>query len=297
MRSRSSGSHTDSDGSSVSDRFNSPPRELHWQALALLAFAAFVSLSLSLKSLEGTDAYVAALSDAFRRMVPPNRLAVWLSRLSAQLGAIWVVFGVAVARRRGRPWVEIAGHLFILGLGLLLFQGCRSVLERYRPGGPLIHPIPNSFPSGHVANAILCAVTVAHLIAPRRGALRNPLCAIAFVVGTLFVGVVAFMRLYFALHWFSDVVASLLFGVVFIAVCQVRWENITNASAFVMLALVLLYGAAACDVRVSLSSPPSGQRRPGFVPRRVRPSEPRAEPTNRDHDHDECSDVRALVSE
>ena len=292
MRPRSSDIRADCDGSSVSDAFDSPPRGLSWQALALLSFTGFMLVLVSLKSLEGADAYVATLSDAFRRMVPPNRLAVRLSRLSAQLAAGWVGFGVAVARRRGRPWGEIAWHLFVLGVGLLLFQGFRSVLDRYRPGGPLIHPIPNSFPSGHVANAVLCVVTVAHLVAPRRGTLDKPLRAIAFVVGTLFVGAVAFTRIYFALHWFSDVVASLLFGMVFIAVCRARRERITDALAFVLLALVL-YAAAACDVRVSLPSPPPGHRRTDLVPRSARPSEPRAEPARRYRDHDQCSDAQA----
>ena len=208
-------------------------------------------------------------------MVPPNRMAVWVSRLAAQVAVGWVVVGVAVARRRGRPWAGIAQHLIVLGLGLLLFEGCRLVLDRYRPGGPLVHPIPNSFPSGHVANAVLCIVTVAHLVAPQRG--RDPLRAVAFAAGTLFVGAVAFTRIYFALHWFSDVVASLLFGLVFAAVFEARRDGILRAPALALLVLVLLYGAAACDVRVFLPSPPTQRRHTGHGLRSAASPETRAE--------------------
>jgi undecaprenyl-diphosphatase len=242
--------------------------------VALLAFAGFVLLVCRLGSVESADAYVAGLADAFRRAVPPNRMAIWVSRLAAQVSVGLVVLGVVVSRRRGRPWAEIAQHLLVLGLGLLLFEGCRSVLYRYRPGGPLIHPIPNSFPSGHVANAVLCIVTAAHLVVPERSR-RGPLRIVVFAAGTMFVGVVAFARIYFGLHWFSDIVASLLFGTMFAAVLEVRRKRDLDAR-LVLPALALLYGAAAFDVRVVLPSPVQAETK---RPVRAAAHRPRPVPT------------------
>src|SRR4029077_9808373 len=108
--------------------------------------------------------YVAALSHAVRPSPDKVRMMKWLTRGAPYLALGAVVVGVAVADRRGGAWGDIAKVLVALGVGLLLFEGCRLVLARYRPGGPLIHRVPDSFPSGHVANAALCVVTAAHLV-------------------------------------------------------------------------------------------------------------------------------------
>jgi membrane-associated phospholipid phosphatase len=221
-----------------------------------------VLLVCSLGSLERADLSMAKLADSFHATwLPRSRVPIRLTHDSAELALAWVLLAVVIAYRRGRSWADIAQPLLALGVGLLVFQGCRLIFDRYRPGGPSVHPVPNSFPSGHVANAILCAVTAFHLVGVEPGR-RDPVRNVALAGGALFVAAVCFTRVYFALHWLSDVVASVLFGLMFLGVaeaCRGR-GGIWRATAPVAVALALLYGAAACDLRVSLPSPPQKVR-------------------------------------
>jgi len=226
------------------------------QALALLALYGFVLLALSLGRLQQMDTYVAGLaSAAFRGTWHAHARAAWFTHKAAYLGFTWVAFGVMVARRRGSSWTELAPILVALAAGLILFEGCRLMFERTRPGEHLLNPAVNSFPSGHVANAMLCIVTTLRCIALRPRP-SDPVRLAVLVAGSLFVAAVAFTRIYFGLHWSSDVLASLLFGLLFAAMLATWRDDLQRALRPMLVALALVYAAVVCHVRVRLPSPP-----------------------------------------
>src|SRR5262252_4648528 len=110
-------------------------RDVQPEALALLALYGFVLLALSLGRLQQIDTYVAGLaSSSFHGTWHDHPRAAWFTHKAAYLGLGWVALGVIIARYRGSSWTELGLIVMALGAGLLSFEGCRLMFERYRPG-------------------------------------------------------------------------------------------------------------------------------------------------------------------
>jgi membrane-associated phospholipid phosphatase len=111
--------------------------------------------------------------------------------------------------RRIAPPV-LAGGFVVLAL---------KVLVR-RPGPPLSDPvtIAGYFPSGHTATALLCAGVLASAVAERRPRRRAPLLAVA---GAWTLAMAAAL-LYHRFHWVSDVLGSVLLGLLVLRLSRAR---------------------------------------------------------------------------
>jgi undecaprenyl-diphosphatase len=125
-------------------------------------------------------------------------------------------------------------------------------------------------------------VVAAVALIGRRTAGRDAVRATVVGLGSLFVVAVGVSRIYFGLHWLSDVTASLLLGIGFGGVLHL--QSATKRVLLRSLALVAipsLYLTAACGFRVTLPSPappalspvrpglpsPHPEGRPGLMPR------------------------------
>jgi undecaprenyl-diphosphatase len=88
----------------------------------------------------------------------------------------------------------------------------KLVVQRARPvvSDPVSHAPGYSFPSGHAANAAAAATVLLLLLWP---VLRPVGRRVALVVGSLVVIITALDRVYLGVHFPSDVVAGILFGV------------------------------------------------------------------------------------
>jgi len=140
---------------------------------------------------------------------------------AAELGNTWVVTGVGVvaavaawfAFRSRRPVVVLA---VALGGELIVFLTTTALIDRPRPPVPHLDaqlPPTSSFPSGHTAAAIcLYGAVTAIVLAGARGRWRRwvPVLAVLVVV------VVAAARLYRGAHYPTDVLASMLFALLWL---------------------------------------------------------------------------------
>ena len=191
----------------------STPPAAGWTARRVLAIFGTVGLCAALRDrIEWYDASVEVLVSELHTRFGVHG-ARMVSDIGPYLGAAMVLVALWIARRRGARPAEILRPLAALGVALLYVELLKLAVFRERPFslGPAQH---DSFPSGDTAQVALCAATALHLVALRRIAddwLRPGMA----VVGATTAVAIALSRVYLGRHWISDVVASLVIGLVF----------------------------------------------------------------------------------
>lgn len=199
-----------------------PMRE-EWRALLLFSLVLWLGAGLFFELLEDM-----VIEDPLNR--PDQMTYAWLQTLRStgldrfmvfitQLGDAVVVLAMAVAVGvwliAQRAWRALIYWVLAVGGGSLINTTLKMTMQRSRPtelhysGADAF-----SFPSGHsTTNALLYGFLII-LIAREIPFLRR----IPLVVGAvIFVGLIAFSRLYLGAHWLSDVAGGLAFGSAWLA--------------------------------------------------------------------------------
>jgi undecaprenyl-diphosphatase len=186
----------------------------------VLAVVFFVRLASELRENElgPFDAAVASVVDGARGKLDVPML--WLTRLGEGVSLLVVGASVAVlllALRRPRE----AAFLTAIGAGALGLNAFLKVaFQRARPGVEelyMIHtPHSFSFPSGHAlaSTTILFGLVIVARVVGVRGAYLVPLAGVALV---LVCGIAA-SRVYFGVHFASDVLGGVSAGAAWVSV-------------------------------------------------------------------------------
>jgi membrane-associated phospholipid phosphatase len=223
------------------------PALVGWTALLAFGLAA-----LGLETLGWVDAWVALAVDVQREA----GLGIAMGRVTNAapwVGAAFVVVAVPFAWRRGARLRDIAWAGVTLGIGLFVTQALKMIFERDRPGVVPWARATHSFPSGHLANAVLCAGVAVVLLWRRRPPRAALTLAVAFA---LLVGA---SRLFLSRHWTTDLVGSATFGIsylAFAAACDTTRRRATFAAGMLVLGCALCL-AAVCGGRIHVTSPSS----------------------------------------
>ncbi len=130
-----------------------------------------------------------------------------------------LVMGLVIAAVlwRLRDWRGLAYLVLALGLGTQVNVLLKLVFARARPqfDDPLVTLTSLSFPSGHAAGTTLLYGSVLVLLAHHPRWYRRVLpFAVAMVV------LVCFSRVYLGAHYFSDVLAGVSVGLIWLTVCR-----------------------------------------------------------------------------
>lgn len=145
-----------------------------------------------------------------------DRFVTFLTHMAQVFGTIpyLVALGLVAAyawwrrERRIAGWIVLSALVAILGNPLL-----KSLIHRDRPewASPLVKIGGYSFPSGHAAGAgLFCAVAVLlTIVLTGRGLKRRVIITLWVVLGLA----IAANRIFLGVHYFSDVVGGLVFGV------------------------------------------------------------------------------------
>jgi membrane-associated phospholipid phosphatase len=171
----------------------------------------------------------------------------WLARAA---------LGVAVLAGLGRGRIPRAS--FWIGLVALIVGGAaagevlKTVFERMRPNEAPGDLSGNSFPSGHIMNTTLVAVALCAL-AVEAGSSRV-LRGLAIVMASSAVGIQAVFRLVNGSHWASDVPASIVLAIGWMAGASALWRRRPLSILPLILAagviFVLFYENPAIRIRL-----------------------------------------------
>jgi membrane-associated phospholipid phosphatase len=200
--------------------------------IAVCAVLLFVALACAVLHEGAADALDReALAWLHARSGPTLLRALQLvSALHAPRAIVVVTVLVALALAWRREWADMLTVLVVVFGGATLNHLLKHGLQRARPafGEPSTGPSDFSFPSGHVANATLLYGVVAALLICR---FRAGPMKIGIVLGAaLVVAAVALSRLVLGAHYPSDVLAALLVGVAWLALCLTLRERLLAGS-------------------------------------------------------------------
>jgi membrane-associated phospholipid phosphatase len=233
-------------------------------AVGLLALVAFVLEAAFLPELVWHDALVSAWFAARRGCGPSDGMTL-VSHAAPYLGIGFVLTGFGLARVRRARFGDLAWGFVAFGAALLCVESLKVLFERARPDVQTWRLAGDAFPSGHVANIVLCVGTALRL-APRSSNARvdGPRLVLA-LAGLAAVTMVALSRLHLDRHWLTDVVGSVLLGGALLGLTS--WRRVDGRIACATVMLVVIAGlllSAAAGLRIDLSSPAIARARPQF---------------------------------
>ncbi len=167
-----------------------------------------------------------------------------------EMGDIQVVLPVIFAAMAWfvwhRLWQTSLYWLTAVGLAEILVKVMKLALHRPRPS-LLYNGVERfSFPSGHATMSVVVYGLLAFLICrEQRAWVRNSIA----VLVTLVIALIAFSRLYLGVHWASDVIAGISFGLAWISILALAYTYHTHEDiksrqlSLLLIATLLLSGA------------------------------------------------------
>ncbi len=188
---------------------------------------------------------IAALAVVNPLVGPDHELATWFHerltpafvsvlRAFAEFGSgEWigiVLFALLLFFAWKRWWPSLVTLIIAVPGGMLLNEWVKVLVHRHRPfvDGPFVDWSGYSFASGHTIGATLLYGQLLLFILP---ALRTRhwrlLCIFSAVFLVLLVG---FSRIAFGAHFLTDVLAAIIFGIVWLMLCMVLRKPIRRGS-------------------------------------------------------------------
>jgi len=121
-----------------------------------------------------------------------------------------------------RQWWAATHWIAILLLSTGSIILLKNIIHSPRPVGLLHQATSYSFPSGHITLSIslfgFLAVMIAHRLKPHRR-------TVPYYIVAIFVGLIAFSRLYLGAHWVSDIIGSILLGTTWVLLVTLSYRR------------------------------------------------------------------------
>lgn len=141
-----------------------------------------------------------------------------ITNLGSTIGTIILLLLTFFIFLRRKAISDFKYVIINVATGTVLMQVLKSLIRRIRPSWKWIVQGGFSYPSGHTITALLFYGTLMLLVHKKvKGRLRKPL-----LVGfSLVIFFIAFSRIYFGAHYFSDVLASIILGITILIISNI----------------------------------------------------------------------------
>jgi membrane-associated phospholipid phosphatase len=151
-----------------------------------------------------------------------TRAVTWVTDLGNWPVVPLIAVPIVIYELRRAPNRYLVAFLACVFIGdKLVTNGIKEIVGRARPTlNPIAESLGPSFPSGHSSTAASFYAALALILARRRGARVRAL--LAGSAGAIAVAVAA-SRVLLDVHWLSDVIAGLLLGWAWFALCAVAF--------------------------------------------------------------------------
>ena len=178
--------------------------------VALVCFVAVALLAIALPALRSLDDAVARGIQATRDCASDANA----ERLGT-IAALMLTIGAAIVLRRPPPFAVMLLAIATFATGALFGELLKTAFERLRPDSMPGSPTGNAFPSGHIMNTTLAAAILwIHARPGRRARLELGVLGVLLVAAVV---VQSLSRLWLGAHWASDVPASVLLALGWVA--------------------------------------------------------------------------------
>jgi membrane-associated phospholipid phosphatase len=161
-----------------------------------------------------------------------------------------VVFALVLFFAWKRWWPSLVTLIVAVPGGMLLNEWVKVLVHRQRPflDGPFVDWSGYSFASGHTIGATLLYGQLLLLVLPALKARHWRLLSIVSAMSL--VGLVGFSRIALGAHFLTDVLAAIVFGIIWLALCVVLGRPIRTRlqSPAAMAALPLRAEAAVASI-------------------------------------------------
>lgn len=138
-----------------------------------------------------------------------------ITNIGSTIGVVCVLLIIAVVFIRKKSFSDFKYVVFNVGIGVILMKTLKHIIRRIRPSWKWITQAGFSYPSGHTISAILLYGTLILLVNKKvKGKLKTPL--IAFL--SLMIFLISISRIYFGVHYLTDVIASLILGTIILII-------------------------------------------------------------------------------
>lgn len=196
---------SDPSASRRGEHFLAHPIHALWAACGTLALVAMMALFVPAEPLALDHSWSELMRDLQTPLLTDlANIFNWLGRAPGRAIALTII---GLLLLRGRRWLALIASAIAESMASLCSGLLKTLVARPRPPDGLIHPVGNSFPSGHATYAAATCVAIVLLFttpAPRR--------RVWWTLATLVIIGMAWSRTYLQVHWLSDVTAGALLG-------------------------------------------------------------------------------------
>jgi undecaprenyl-diphosphatase len=157
-----------------------------------------------------------------------------------------VLFALVLFFAWKRSWLPLATLIVAVPGGMLLNEWLKVLVHRHRPfvDGPFVDWSGYSFASGHtIAATLLYGQLMLFLLPLLKGRHSRLLCVLSAAFLVLLVG---FSRIALGAHFLTDVLAAIIFGIVWLMLCMVLGKSMQRRT----VALATSAPSANCTVKL-----------------------------------------------
>ena len=148
-----------------------------------------------------------------------------------------IVFALVLFFAWKRRWPSLVMLIVAVPGGMLLNEWVKVLVQRQRPflDGPFVDWSGYSFASGHTVGATLLYGQLLLFVLPALKERHWRLLSIFSAISL--VALVGFSRIALGAHFLTDVLAAILFGIIWLAFCVILRKPIQRPSSFAAVAL------------------------------------------------------------